>query len=1039
MPHNHTGMRAQLTVIIACFIAGGVIAQSAVCDLTFNPDDIGFGAGSGFFEPWGPSNGRGLCMVVQTDDKVLVGGDWGPSDAWLNKKLVRLNANGRIDQTFITGSGFNDAVHCIQLVAGGKIMVGGAFTTFNGMPCNRICRLNADGTLDPTFVAALGCDAIVRDIQPVTGNKYVIGGDFTSAGGAGRNRLARLNFDGINDATFNVAGSGVVGQVRTLALQTDGRVLVGGAIASYNGVARSNLFRILTNGAIDATYLATAGSGANGTVNDIEIAGTGHVVVGEFDQVNGVASDGLCKLSSGGVIDPLFGGIAWWPYVKGVDALVMPDGSVAIVRSASSDGDDLFNSERRTVFACTAAGDFIDHPIRVGIDEAVRRRLALPSGFAGYIYSPTHLIALTPSGGLIWLGEFTRAGIMRLNADMSFDPTFHCGYGLLYSSVWRSSLLDESDPREYLPAIERGMNDELWLANANLDGNGYFDGVMRRDANGYSIPGSESSDRTVVSDWFYAISTNSDGEPAVSKGFTTYTKYTAEGANTHDDHTVVGLPKYWTGRNAMVWYPDGRLLVGGVERAERGDASFDILSRYLTTNVPDPAFTVPVGATQDERVEAVALATSGRIYIAGTFSAINGTPRSRIARLLDNGTLDLTFDPLGGFNDTVRDILEMPDGTLVCTGDFTTYRGVSAPGICRLNPDATLDATFDVSTGLNGEGWKLLRRDDGLIFVSGRFSQYNGVARGSLVAINNDGSVNTAFDTGVGFRDNFGNVAVVNDFVIQSSGQVVVVGEFTQYQGIGRNRIARIGEPGVARVALRMLLDGPWNGNSMSDGLRVNGLVPLKEPYKALGYPHVTGGNEQTTLGVLNFQGNNTIVDWVVVELRDPTAPGVVQRSRSALLQRDGDVVEADGSSPITFYGISGAERISVRHRNHLGIVTANSYTLGSNTLTLDLSALNVPMFGIEARKNNSGKWCLWSGDVTGSGSVQYTGAGNDRDPILLQVGSTSPNNTSIAYSTADVNLDGVLKYTGPGNDRDPILLTVGSTTPNNTRSAQLP
>ena len=82
----------------------------------------------------------------------------------------------------------------------------------------------------------------------------------------------------------------------------------------------------------------------------------------------------------------------------------------------------------------------------------------------------------------------------------------------------------------------------------------------------------------------------------------------------------------------------------------------------------------------------------------------------------------------------------------------------------------------------------------------------------------------------------------------------------------------------------------------------------------------------------------------------------------------------------------------------------------------------------------------LWAGDVTFNGQVKYTGSGNDRDPILTTVGSTTPNNTlNNVYDRRDTNLDGVIKYTGSANDRDIILTNVGSTTPNNTRTQQLP
>ena len=82
----------------------------------------------------------------------------------------------------------------------------------------------------------------------------------------------------------------------------------------------------------------------------------------------------------------------------------------------------------------------------------------------------------------------------------------------------------------------------------------------------------------------------------------------------------------------------------------------------------------------------------------------------------------------------------------------------------------------------------------------------------------------------------------------------------------------------------------------------------------------------------------------------------------------------------------------------------------------------------------------LWAGDTTGEGTLKYTGSANDRDPILIAVGNTTPNNVvSNVYDRRDTNLDGVMKYTGSGNDRDIILTNVGSTTPSNTRTQQLP
>ena len=122
--------------------------------------------------------------------------------------------------------------------------------------------------------------------------------------------------------------------------------------------------------------------------------------------------------------------------------------------------------------------------------------------------------------------------------------------------------------------------------------------------------------------------------------------------------------------------------------------------------------------------------------------------------------------------------------------------------------------------------------------------------------------------------------------------------------------------------------------------------------------------------------------------------------------------------------------------------MTSNPVVLSPTVASVDLTSAATATYGTNARKTSGGVFpaqLLWAGDATFNGTVKYTGAGNDRDPILVTVGSTTPNNTVTLYSTRDVNLNGSVRYTGSGNDRDPILVNVGSTTPNNVRVQQLP
>ncbi len=243
------------------------------------------------------------------------------------------------------------------------------------------------------------------------------------------------------------------------------------------------------------------------------------------------------------------------------------------------------------------------------------------------------------------------------------------------------------------------------------------------------------------------------------------------------------------------------------------------------------------------------------------------------------------------------------------------------------------------------------------------------------------------------------------------------------------------------RVAVKLMLEGAYDQNigSMRDDLRSAGLIPTLEPYSDPGFQHVGGGGEMMQTGVRSFTGNNAIVDWVFLELRAAGSPGTVVATRSALLQRDGDVVAEDGISPIAFSAAPGNYHIAVRHRNHLGCMTSNTLLLSTALTTLDLTDPGTPTYGTNARKNMNGLSALWMGNVIADNMVMYTGELNDRDPILFLIGGTVATNSVSGYHSEDTNLDGVIRYTGEDNDRDPILFNIGGVVATNVLLQQLP
>ncbi|MEZ4788525.1 MAG: PQQ-dependent sugar dehydrogenase [Flavobacteriales bacterium] len=245
----------------------------------------------------------------------------------------------------------------------------------------------------------------------------------------------------------------------------------------------------------------------------------------------------------------------------------------------------------------------------------------------------------------------------------------------------------------------------------------------------------------------------------------------------------------------------------------------------------------------------------------------------------------------------------------------------------------------------------------------------------------------------------------------------------------------------VVRVSPKVWLGGAYVSASgdMRDALRTQGLVPATEPYTALGHPQMAqGGGEQVSTTVLNVSNANAVVDWVRVELRSTADPSVIVATSQGLLQRDGDVVAADGSSPLTFHVGPGNYHVLLRHRNHLACMT-QAVSLSPTATTIDLRSTATAVWGTNARWSFNGQQLLWPGDIDRNGIVAYTGAENDRDLILQAIGGSIPTNTVQGYLATDVTLDGVVKYAGSDNDRDVILQAIGGTVATNTVEEQAP
>jgi hypothetical protein len=196
----------------------------------------------------------------------------------------------------------------------------------------------------------------------------------------------------------------------------------------------------------------------------------------------------------------------------------------------------------------------------------------------------------------------------------------------------------------------------------------------------------------------------------------------------------------------------------------------------------------------------------------------------------------------------------------------------------------------------------------------------------------------------------------------------------------------------------------------------------------------------------------------VFLELRDLNAsPGNnVLQTRSALIQRDGDIVDVDGVSPVTFNNLAnGSYILSVRHRNHLGlsIDQTSPRTLNETTSTafttnvIDLrTATDAQLYGTAAAYTTAPHPSLttvnllWGGNANFNNRTRFTGLDNDRDYLLINsLGNNPANSISNTYHPADVNMNRIVRFTSLNNDRDFILITALGNAPATVRTQALP
>ena len=386
--------RLTVAVILGCFIVPTLLlhAQPGSLDVTFNPSA-------------GP-NGIVRAVAAQPDGKVLILGDFTQVNGVATRiGMARLNTDGSLDADFDTGSGLwgNGAqkIRCMSLLQNGQILVAGNFDTISGLSYNCIARLRADGSVDTTFKSDAGLGNIITTLFCIavhTNGQIVVGGICPSVG---RN-VVRLNFDGSLDASFTNSGDGYV---YATAIQSDGKVIVGGDSFTINGASVNRIARLNNDGSSDTNFHCTVATTGSPGISSIRLLNDGKILIGgNFLSINGYTRYNIARLNSDGTTDVTFN-----PGESTKNALYVS--SVAL----QGDGKILVGGGDLQVF---------DNPLAARIMR-LNTNGVLDLSFNASPSNTVYAVALQSDGKTLIGGSFTKVGgtninyIARLNSDTS--------------------------------------------------------------------------------------------------------------------------------------------------------------------------------------------------------------------------------------------------------------------------------------------------------------------------------------------------------------------------------------------------------------------------------------------------------------------------------------------------------------------------------------------------------------------------------------------------------------------------------------------
>jgi len=697
-------------------------------------------------------DGPVLTMARDHDNGFVIGGDFDRVDGILHQRLARLHHDGTLDTSF-AAQAIGGAVRAVLPDAEGRIVIGGDFTHADLFPRPRLARIAADGNLDESFSPVV--DGVIHALaHDVSDDRLYVAGEFSTVNGQPRRAIARLDADGTLDAGF--VPHALTGNVYAIAVQPDGRVLIGGTLGPGGSHPIDHrLYRLMPDGSLDAGFSARVDALGIMAVRVLALAlrDDGRILVGgQFDRVNGSVRAHVAQLRQDGSLDTTFAPPTLSARVNTL--AVQADGRVLI------------------------GGDFTGLTMRNRIAR-LHEDGSLDSTFARSVEVDDEVFALVPDddGSVVMAGRFQDIDgtsydhIARLMPDGLPEEDFDSP--TLANTVTVSVTAHDGS---ILIGGHFTSVDEISRAHlARTSAAGLVDATFRPDPDGavHAIALQENG-RIVVGGEFSQIG------DANARGLARLYPNGLADADfaLHDFNGTV---------RSIVTLPDGRLLVGGDFTLIDGIAHRRIARLHADGSV-DTSFHA---GTIDGPIHAMGVLTDGRIAIGGGFSEVAGEPRGGLAVLEADGALD---GVIADTNGTVLTIAPHSSNTFAFGGTFTSVNGTPFARTAMLRPNGEVDSW---SAGADGTVHTLTWMDNGRLLLGGAFHQIASQTRHGLALLKLNGNEVHPFDADIDLDG-----GSVRSITVQPDGKLMLAGAFASVRGVARANLARVAAPEPTRQGI---------------------------------------------------------------------------------------------------------------------------------------------------------------------------------------------------------------------------------------------